>query len=39
MKLILAVAILAVAFWIGAKAGHIMDQNVKPRAITEDLAR
>jgi hypothetical protein len=39
MKLILAAAILAMAFWIGAKAGHIMDRNVKPPALTEDLAR
>jgi hypothetical protein len=39
MKLIFAAAILALAFWIGAKAGHIMDRNVQPRAATEDLAR
>jgi hypothetical protein len=46
MKLIfLAAVILAVAFWIGAKAGHRLDhqiQNPKSKiqnVITEDLAR
>jgi hypothetical protein len=28
MKIIIAVLILAVAFWIGGKAGHVMDRKV-----------
>jgi hypothetical protein len=33
MKLIFAAAILALAFWIGAKAGHVMDHQIANRKL------
>jgi hypothetical protein len=35
LKLLLITSLFAAAMWIGAKAGHVLDRNIKP--IHQDL--
>jgi type III secretory pathway component EscS len=37
--LIIAIVLFAVAGWLGVRAAHWADQNIKPRTVIEEIAQ